>query len=151
MNSTYKVKIDYPNDWHYEETGHDVSLPETIFNVNFYSPINTQEIVAGNDLTAIVSVSIDELKPSVTLDQYKDRIMNNLKNAVQKDITKPPSTGTVKDITISASTLDGKPAYRIEHMIWLTDHWGKSMTLYTVKDGKLREVSALGKLEAIPL
>lgn len=99
VNSTYKVKIDYPNDWHYEETGHDESLPETIFNVIFYSPINTQEIVAGNDLTAIVSVSIDELKPSVTLDQYKDRIMNNLKNAVQKDITKPPSTGTVKDIT----------------------------------------------------
>ena len=68
---------------------------------------------------------------------------------LQKDITKPPSTGTVKDITISASTLSGEPAYRIEHMIWLMDHWGKSITLYAVKDGKLRQVSALGKSEAI--
>ena len=71
VNSSYNVKIDYPNDWHYEGTGHDDSSPETIFNVHFYSPINTQEVVTGNDLTVIVSVSIDELKPSVTLDQYR--------------------------------------------------------------------------------
>jgi hypothetical protein len=139
VNSSYNVKIDYPNDWHYEETGHDELFPETIFKVHFYSPINTQEILAGNDNTVIVSVSIDELKPSVTLDQYKDRIMNNLKT----------STGAVKDVTISAGTLGGESAYRIEHMIWLVDHWGKSITLYAVKDGNLHELSALGKLEAI--
>jgi hypothetical protein len=149
VSSSHNVKIDYPNDWHYEETGHDESSPETIFKVNFISPINTQEIVAGNDITAIVSVSIDELKPSVTLDQYKDRIMNNLKNAGQKAITTLPSTGTVKDLTISTSTLGGEPAYRIEYMMWFTDHWEKSITLYAVKDGKLHEVSALGKSEAL--
>jgi hypothetical protein len=149
VSSSHNVKIDYPNDWHYEETGHDESSPETIFNVNFYSPINAQEIVAGNDITAIVSVSIDGLKPSVTLDQYKDRIMNNLKNAGQKDITTPPSTGTVKDLRISTSILGGEQAYRIEHMIWFTDHWEKSIALYAVKDGKLHQVSALGKLEAL--
>jgi hypothetical protein len=149
VSSSHNVKIDYPNDWHYEETGHDESSPETIFKFNFISPINTQEIVAGNDITAIVSVSIDELKPSVTLDQYKDRIMNNLKNAGQKAITTLPRTGTVKDLTISTSTLGGEPAYRIEHMMWFTDHWEKSITLYAVKDGKLHEVSALGKSEAL--
>jgi hypothetical protein len=141
VNSSYNVKIDYPNDWQYEEIGHNESSPETIFEVNFYSPINAQEIVAGNDITAIVSVSVDELKPSVTLDQYKDRIMNNLKDA--------GVAGIVKNLTILASTLGGEPAYRIEHMIWLLDHWGKSITLYAVKDGKLHEFSALGKLEAL--
>ena len=75
--------------------------------------------------------------------------MNNLRNAVQKDIAKPPSTGTVKDITISASTLGGEPAYRIEHMIWLIDHWGKSVTLYAIKNGKLHQISVLGKSEAL--
>jgi hypothetical protein len=149
VNSSYNVKIDYPNDWHYEETGHDESSPETIFNVNFFSPINTQELVAGNDITAIVSVSIDELKPSVTLDQYKDRIVNNIKNASQKDTTTTPSTGTLKDLTISTSTFGGEPAYRIEHMMWVTDHWVKSITLYAVKKGKLHEFSALGKSEAL--
>lgn len=139
VNSSYHVKIDYPNDWHYEEAGHDELFPQTIFKVHFFSPINTQEIVAGNDLTVIVSVSIDELKPSVTLDQYKDRIMNNLKS----------STNSVKDVTISASTLGGEQAYRIEHMIWLIEHWGKSITIYAVKDGKLHEFSALGKSEAL--
>jgi len=112
-----RIQVTMSSDWHNEETGHDESLPQTIFKVNYYSPINTQEIVAGNDVTAIVSASIDKLKPPVTLDQYKDLIRNNLRNADQKDITKPPSTGTVKDITISASKLGGEPAYRIEHMI----------------------------------
>jgi hypothetical protein len=75
--------------------------------------------------------------------------MNNLKNTGKKDITTLPSTGTVKDMTISTSTLCGEPAYRIEHMMWFTDHWEKSITLYAVKDGKLHEVSALGKSEAL--
>jgi hypothetical protein len=75
--------------------------------------------------------------------------VNNIKNASQKDTTTTPSTGTLKDLTISTSTLGGEPAYRIEHMIWFTDHWEKSISLYAAKDGKLHQVSALGKSEAL--
>jgi len=54
---------------------------------------------------------VDTRRPDV--EQYKDRIMKNLKEA-GKD---------VKDISISATTLDGEPAYRIEDTMWLLDHW----------------------------
>ncbi len=34
-----------------------------------------------------------------------------------------------------------------ENTFWITDHWEKSVDIYSVKNGKLRDVSALGTQE----
>ncbi len=47
----------------------------------------------------------------------------------------------VKDISVSKDNLAGQPAYRNEHMTWMLDHWQKSVSLFTIKNGKLFEVS----------
>jgi hypothetical protein len=135
-NSTYNVKVDYPSDWKYENSEIEKDTqPETVFQVMFFSPYES----GNSDKSASVSVSVDSLQASTTLDQYKNRIMKNLNEAV-KD---------VKDISIRPTVLDGEQAYRIEHDIWLLDHWEKSITLYSVKNGKLHEISALGKPEGM--
>jgi hypothetical protein len=134
-NTSYNVKVDYGKDWTYENMAFDKDFPETIFKVNFYPPFQTD-----NNLLGSVSVSIDELKPVVTLDQYKDRITNNLKNA---------GVDKVKDITVTATTLNGEPAFRLEYMIWMLDHWEKSIDIESIKDGRLHDISALARVEAM--
>src|SRR6266542_5930815 len=103
-NETYNVKIDYPKDWNYEHIGYDKDFPETIFKVLFYFP-DTDLNMLGS-----VGITIDELNPVVTLDQYKDRIVKNLKDAGED---------TAKDITATATTMNGAPAYRLEYMSWM--------------------------------
>lgn len=134
-NSTYNVKVDYPKDWEYNHPEIDKETePETIFSVMFLPPFES-----GSMNLASVSIGIDKVNPSTTLEQYKDRIVKNLKEA----------TEDVKAISLSSTQLDGEQAYRIEHDIWLLDHWEKSITIYSVKNGIVHEVSALGEPEEV--
>ncbi len=87
-----------------------------------------------------VGITIDELNPVVTLDQYKDRIVKNLKDAGED---------TAKDITATATTMNGAPAYRLEYMSWMLDHWAKKIDIYSIKNGKLYDVSALSTPDGI--
>jgi hypothetical protein len=137
QNSTYNVTVDYPKDWEYHHSEIDKEIqPETIYSVIFMSPFDSENLDAG----ASVSVDIDKLKPTTTLEQYKNRIMKNLREAGEKD---------VKNISLSPTTLDGEQAYRIEHDIWLLDHWEKSISIDSVRNGKLHEISALAIPEEI--
>lgn len=136
-NSTYNVKVDYPNDWEYHHPEIDKEIePETIFSVLFTSPFDSENHDAG----ASVSIDIDKVKPSTTLEQYKNRIMKNLREAGEKD---------VKDISLSHTALDGLPAYRIEDTMWLLDHWEKDISIYSVKNGTLNQIGALAVPEEI--
>jgi len=51
----------------------------------------------------------------------------------------------VKDISVSQDNLAGQPAYRNEHMTWMLDHWQKSISLFTINNGQLFEVSILAE------
>jgi hypothetical protein len=133
-NSTYTVKVDYPKDWKFENQEIDQDTqPETIFSVIFHSPFESGGIDAS------VSIYLDKVKESTTLEEYKNRIMKNLREAGED----------VKDISLSTSILDGNPAYRIEDTMWLLDHWEKDISIYSVKNGKVYEISALGKPEGM--
>ena len=92
------------------------------------------------NLLGSVGITIDELNPVVTLDQYKDRIVKNLKDAGED---------TAKDITATATTMNGAHAYRLEYMSWMLDHGAKSVDIYTIKNGKLYDVSALSTTEGL--
>ena len=66
--------------------------------------------------------------------------MKNLKDAGED---------TAKDITVTATTMNGEPAYRLEHMSWMLDHWDKSIDIYSIKNGKLYDISALATPEGM--
>jgi hypothetical protein len=133
-NETYHVKIDYPKDWNYEHLGYDKDFPETIYKILFYFPDSDSSLLGS------VSITIDELNPVVSLVQYKDRIVKNLNDAGED---------TAKDITVTATTMNGEPAYRLEHMVWMLDHWDKSIDIYSIKNGKLYDISALATPEGM--
>jgi hypothetical protein len=134
-NAIHHLTSAYPQDWTYQETGHDELFPDRIFNVNFYSPPESDQ-----SIQASVGFSIEKLKPSkTTLEEYKDRIVSNLKG----------SGSDIKDITVSKDMLGTDPAYRISNMVWLLDHWEKSISVYAVNGGKLREADALIHPESV--
>jgi hypothetical protein len=134
-NAVHHISAAYPKDWTYQETGHDEIFPDRIFNVNFYSPPASDQ-----SIQASMSFSIEKLKPSkTTLEEYKDRIVSNLKG----------SGSDIKDIVVSKDMLGTDPAYRISNMVWLLDHWEKSISVYAVNGGKLREADALIHPESV--
>jgi hypothetical protein len=49
----------------------------------------------------------------------------------------------VKGLSLSTTTLDGETAYRIEEQMWILDHWMKDISIFSVKDGKLYQISSL--------
>ncbi len=134
-NAINHITSAYPHGWTYQETGHDELFPDRIFNVNFYSPPESDQSIGAS-----LGFSIEKLKSSkTTLEEYKDRIVSNLKG----------SGSDIKDITVSKDMLGTDPAYRISNMIWLLDHWEKSVSVYAVNDGKLREADALIHPESV--
>lgn len=128
-NDLYNVSVQYPRDWAYQESRADPLFPDRIFQVLFYSPFDSK-----ND-TVTFSISIENLKPAnTTLEQYKDQIVLNFKH----------STPSVKNLNISSGNISGYPGFRLEYMIWFLDHWEKSIDYYSLKNGKILEVSAFG-------
>lgn len=127
-NVDYNVKLQYPEDWNFRETGYDEIIPDRVFNVRFNSP---EEAEAG---IVLFSVSIENLDPSsTTLNQYKDRITQNVKANLD-----------ARDMTVSDTTLDGKPAYRLEYISRIVNTESKSIDVTSVNNGRLQEVSAFG-------
>ena len=130
-NLTHGVKIKYPKDWIYQGSPNDESSPDTVFNVNFFSPV-----VGGG--VVLVGLSIEKLSPGTSLEGYKDRILKNMKE-----------NNDTKDIIVSKNTLNGQPAYKIEDMSFFIDHWEKGISIYSVKNGKLYQVDVLAEPELI--
>jgi hypothetical protein len=140
-NVKHNVNTKYPSEWSYEELGYSESFPQGLFTVIFSAPL---EVVVspdgGKSYWARFSVSIENLKPArTTLAEYKDRTVKNLRES-----------GTdVKDIIITPTILAGNPAYRIEDMTWLFDHWEKEVSIYAINSSKLYEVSWSGEQESL--
>jgi len=135
-NLTHGVKLKYPKGWlvTYQPTDYYESFPETTFNVMLVSPEEDYREAV------MVSISIDKLQPSTTtLTEYKNQIATNLRDAYPD----------IKEVAVFTDTLAGEPAYRIEHMIWLLDHWKKSISLRFVKEGNLYEIGVLAKPDSI--
>ena len=88
----------------------------------------------------IVSIKIEKLQPSTeTLTEYKNRIATNLKRGYP----------IIKEVAVFTDRLAGEPAYRIENMIQMLDHWEKSIDLGYIKDGKLYQIDVLAKPDLI--
>ena len=135
-NSTYGVKVKYPENWKYfyQDADYYETFPETIFHVMFLHEIKAE------DYDTTLAISIEKIEsPEITLAEYSDRLVTNLKS-VYPD---------VKDISVSKDNLAGQPAFRNEHMTWMLDHWKKSVSLFTIKNGKLFEVSILAEPKKI--
>jgi hypothetical protein len=136
-NINYGINLQYPNNWTYEEMDPDYSLPERDFKVVFFSP--TEIDYEGT----LISVIVDELgSRHMTLKQYKDERVNNLKMDAEPQ---------VKDVTITATELDGSPAYRIEYKIWILDHWDNSIDILCVVGNEWREISIIGTSKSIQI
>ncbi len=129
---TYGVKIMYPKDWTYRETTNDESSPDTIFNVNFFSPVDAKNGIL------LLGISIEKLKPPESLEVYKNRILGNMK--------KIPDT---KEIAVTKDTLSGRLAYRIEDTGFLIDRWEKRISIYSVVKGILYEVDVFAEPELV--
>jgi hypothetical protein len=130
-NLDYNVKMQYPKDWDFKETGYDEMSPDRIFHVIFNSPVDSDIV--------LFSISIENLDPpSTTLNQHKDRITNNVKNNLD-----------AKDMSVSNTTLDGKPAYRLDYVSRIVLSEDKSIDVTSVSHGRLQEVSAFGEQPAI--
>lgn len=131
-NLDYNAKMQYPKDWDFNETGYDEIFPDRVFNVRFNSPFEDESDIV------LFSIDIENLDhPSTTLNQYKDRITNNVKDA------------DAKDISVSDTHLDGKPAYRIEYLSSIAGRESKSIYNTSVNNGRLQEVSVFGDQPAI--
>lgn len=130
-NLDYNVSMQYPKDWSFEETGYDEIFPNRFFHVIFNSPVESDIV--------LFSITLEDLKPSsTTLNQYKDRITNNVKN-----------NPYAKDISLSDSTLDGKTAYRLEYTSSIQGSVSKGIDVTSVNNGILQEVSVFGYQSAI--
>ena len=132
-NQKYNVKMQYPKDWAFKETGYDEIFPDRVFHVRFNSPFEVESDIV------LFSISIENLDPTTTtLNQHKDRITNNVKNNTDS-----------KDISVSDINLDGKPAYRIEYVSLIVGSESKSIYVTSVDNGRLQEVSAFEDQPAI--
>lgn len=130
-NLDYNVKMQYPKEWDFRETGYDEMFPDRVFNVRFNSPVKSDIV--------LFSISIENLDPpSTTLNQYKDRITNNVKNNLD-----------AKDMSVSDTTLDGNPAYRLEYVSRIVNTESKSIDVTSVNNGRLQEVAAFAEQPAI--
>jgi hypothetical protein len=125
--------MQYPKDWAFEETGYDEIFPDRVFHVRFNSPFEVETDIV------LFSIGIENLDPpSTTLNQYKDRITNNVKNNLD-----------AKDMSVSDTTLDGKPAYRIEYVSSIVGSESKSIYVTSLNNGRLQEVSVFRDQPAI--
>jgi hypothetical protein len=127
--------MQYPNTWTYLEIDPDEALPERDFEVVFFSPIEL------DDEGTLISVIVDDLGPKhLTLEEYKDQRVSNLKMDAKPE---------VKDISIATTTLDGRPAYRVEYMIWMLDHWDKSIDIFSIDNNQWHEISVIGTSNSV--
>ena len=122
-NLTHGVNLKYPKAWQvtYQPADYYESFPDTIFNVALLTPEK------GAFEGVIMSINIEGKPSAQSLTEYKNQIATNLKGGYPD----------IKEVTVFTDTLAGEPAYRIENMVRVLDHWEKSIDLGFIKEGKL--------------
>src|SRR6187402_674013 len=76
-NPLYGINMKYPDDWrYYEKNGPENFSPDRIFQVSFLSPSNK----LLSDMV-FVWFNIEKIKDSLSLDDRKNVLLNNLNNS----------------------------------------------------------------------
>ena len=97
-NPLYGINMKYPDDWrYYEKNGPENFSPDRIFQVSFLSPSNKL-------LSDMVYVwfNIEKIKDSLSLDDRKNVLLNNLNNSSI-------------DVKVQSTKLSGMDAFMIDY------------------------------------
>jgi hypothetical protein len=118
-NSLYGVNLKYPNNWrYYEEIGPENFSPDRIFQVSFLSPSN--KVISD---MVFVWFNIEDIKDSLSLDDRKNTLLENLNN----------SNVSVK---VQPTKLSGIDAFMIDY-VSRTNDLQRNIGIEAIKNGLL--------------
>ena len=97
-NLLYGINIKYPGDWrYYEKNGPENFSPNRIFQVSFLSP--SYKVLSD---MVFVWFNIEKIKDSLSLDDRKNVLLNNLNNSSI-------------DVKVQSTKLSGMDAFMIDY------------------------------------
>ena len=97
-NLLYGINIKYPSDWrYYEKDGPENFSPNRIFQVSFLSP--SYKVLSD---MVFVWFNIEKIKESLSLDDRKNVLLNNLNNSSI-------------DVKLQSTKLSGMDAFMIDY------------------------------------
>lgn len=97
-NLLYGINIKYPSDWrYYEKNGPENFSPNRIFQVSFLSP--SYKVLSD---MVFVWFNIEKIKESLSLDDRKNVLLNNLNNSSI-------------DVKLQSTKLSGMDAFMIDY------------------------------------
>jgi hypothetical protein len=118
-NPLYGINIKYPSDWrYYEKNGPENFSPDRIFQVSFLSPSNK----LLSDMV-FVWFNIEKIKDSLSLDDRKNILLNNLNNSSI-------------DVKVQSTKLSGMDAYMIDYTTKAVE-LQRNIGIEAIRDGLL--------------
>lgn len=126
-NSLYGVNLQYPSNWrYYEEIGPENFSPDRIFQVSFLSPSN--KVISD---MVFVWFNIEDIKDSLSLDDRKNILLENLNN----------SNVSVK---VQPTKLSGIDAFMIDY-VSRTNDLQRNIGIEAIKNGLLYSLDFTAK------
>ena len=126
-NSLYGVNLKYPSNWrYYEEIGPENFSPDRIFQVSFLSPSN--KVISD---MVFVWFNIEDIKDSLSLDDRKNILLENLNN----------SNVSVK---VQPTKLSGIDAFMIDY-VSRTNDLQRNIGIEAIKNGLLYSLDFTAK------
>jgi|SRR5919112_4310668 hypothetical protein len=118
-NPLYGINIKYPSDWrYYEKNGPENFSPDRIFQVSFLSPSNK----LLSDMV-FVWFNIEKIKDSLSLDDRKNILLNNLNNSSI-------------DVKVQSIKLSGMDAFMIDYTTKAVE-LQRNIGIEAIRDGLL--------------
>jgi hypothetical protein len=118
-NPLYGINIKYPSDWrYYEKNGPENFSPDRIFQVSFLSPSNK----LLSDMV-FVWFNIEKIKDSLSLDDRKNILLNNLNNSSI-------------DVKVQSTKLSGMDAFMIDYTTKAVE-LQRNIGIEAIRDGLL--------------
>jgi len=118
-NLIYGINIKYPSDWrYYEKNGPENFSPDRIFQVSFLSP--SYKLLSD---MVFVWFNIEKIKDSLSLDDRKNILLNNLNNSSI-------------DVKVQSTTLSGMDAFMIDYTT-KTVELQRNIGIEAIRDGLL--------------
>ena len=118
-NLIYGINIKYPSDWrYYEKNGPENFSPDRIFQVSFLSP--SYKVLSD---MVFVWFNIEKIKDSLSLDDRKNILLNNLNNSSI-------------DVKVQSTKLSGMDAFMIDYTT-KTVELQRNIGIEAIRDGLL--------------
>ena len=118
-NLIYGINIKYPSDWrYYEKNGPENFSPDRIFQVSFLSP--SYKVLSD---MVFVWFNIEKIKDSLSLDDRKNILLNNLNNSSI-------------DVKVQSTKLSGMDAFMIDYTT-KTAELQRNIGIEAIRDGLL--------------